>query len=118
HRFTRRRLQGPTRAKRTGVRRPARRLRSSQSTARAALCAPTGGAVEPAGRLFSGQDYGARNRPAMKVAIIKERRAHERRVAASPDSVKHMVGLGLEPVVETGAGAAACFTDAGYSAAG
>src|SRR5437764_786538 len=40
----------------------------------------------------------------MKVAIIKERRAHERRVAASPDSVKHMVGIGIEPVVECAAG--------------
>jgi NAD(P) transhydrogenase subunit alpha len=54
----------------------------------------------------------------MKVAIIKERRAHERRVAASPDSVKHMVGMGLEPVVESGAGAAAYFADAAYRAAG
>ncbi len=54
----------------------------------------------------------------MKVAIIKERRAHERRVAASPDTVKHMVGMGLEPVVESGAGTEACFADAAYSAAG
>jgi NAD(P) transhydrogenase subunit alpha len=54
----------------------------------------------------------------MKIAIIKERRAHERRVAASPDSVKQMVGLGLEPLVESGAGADACFADAAYSAAG
>jgi NAD(P) transhydrogenase subunit alpha len=54
----------------------------------------------------------------MKIAIIKERRAHERRVAATPDSVKHMVGLGLEPVVESGAGAAAYFEDAAYQAAG
>jgi proton-translocating NAD(P)+ transhydrogenase subunit alpha len=54
----------------------------------------------------------------MKVAVIKERRAHERRVAASPDSVKHMVGLGLEVVVESGAGAESSFGDAAYSAAG
>ena len=54
----------------------------------------------------------------MKVAIIKERRAPERRVAASPDTVKHMVGMKLEPVVESGAGAEACFLDAAYSAAG
>jgi NAD(P) transhydrogenase subunit alpha len=54
----------------------------------------------------------------MKVAIVKERRAHERRVAASPDSVKQMVGMGLQPVVESGAGAEACFPDAAYSAAG
>jgi H+-translocating NAD(P) transhydrogenase subunit alpha len=54
----------------------------------------------------------------MKVAIIKERRAHERRVAASPDTVKHMVGLGLAPVVESGAGAGAWFSDVAYGAAG
>ena len=54
----------------------------------------------------------------MKVAVIKECRAHERRVAASPDSVKHMVSMGLEPVVESGAGAEACFADSAYSAAG
>jgi len=54
----------------------------------------------------------------MKVAIVKERRPHERRVAATPDSVKHMVGMGLQPVVEAGAGAEAFFTDDAYSAAG
>jgi NAD(P) transhydrogenase subunit alpha len=54
----------------------------------------------------------------MKIAIIKERRAHERRVAASPDSVKQMVGMGLEPVIESGAGADSCFADTAYSAAG
>jgi NAD(P) transhydrogenase subunit alpha len=54
----------------------------------------------------------------MKIAIIKERRAHERRVAASPDSVKHMVGMGLQPVVESGAGADSCFSDTAYGAAG
>jgi H+-translocating NAD(P) transhydrogenase subunit alpha len=54
----------------------------------------------------------------MKVAIIKERRANERRVAASPDSVKHMVGMSLQPVVEKGAGTEACFPDDAYSAAG
>jgi NAD(P) transhydrogenase subunit alpha len=54
----------------------------------------------------------------MKVAIIKERRAHERRVAASPDTVKHMAGMGLEPLVESGAGAEAYFPDDAYSAAG
>jgi NAD(P) transhydrogenase subunit alpha len=54
----------------------------------------------------------------MKIAIVKERRAFERRVAASPDSVKHMVAMGLEPVVERGAGTDAYFTDSAYSAAG
>lgn len=54
----------------------------------------------------------------MKVAVIKERRAHERRVAASPDTVKRMVGMGLEVVSENGAGAGACFSDAAFAAAG
>ena len=54
----------------------------------------------------------------MKVAIVKEKRAHERRVAASPDTVKHMVGMGLEVAVETGAGDGAFFIDAAYQAAG
>jgi NAD(P) transhydrogenase subunit alpha len=54
----------------------------------------------------------------MRVAIIKERRTDERRVAGSPDSVKQMIALGLEPVVESGAGVAAGFADAAYSAAG
>ena len=54
----------------------------------------------------------------MKVAITRERRAHEWRVAASPDSVKRLVDMGLEPVVEAGAGAAAYFTDEAYRAAG
>jgi H+-translocating NAD(P) transhydrogenase subunit alpha len=54
----------------------------------------------------------------MKVAVIKERRAHERRVAASPDTVKRMVGMGLEVVVESGAGLGACVTDAAFVAAG
>ncbi len=54
----------------------------------------------------------------MKVAIVKERRADERRVAASPDTVKAMVGMGLQPVVETGAGTGAYFPDESYIAAG
>jgi H+-translocating NAD(P) transhydrogenase subunit alpha len=41
----------------------------------------------------------------MRMAILKERRTNERRVAASPDMVKKYRGLGLEMVVETGAGA-------------
>jgi NAD(P) transhydrogenase subunit alpha len=54
----------------------------------------------------------------MKIAIPQERRAYERRVAASPDTVKRLVGMGLEVVVETGAGAGASYTDAAYAAAG
>jgi NAD(P) transhydrogenase subunit alpha len=54
----------------------------------------------------------------MKVAVVKERRAHERRVAASPDTVKRMVGMGLEVVAESGAGHTACFSDAALASAG
>jgi len=54
----------------------------------------------------------------MKVAIVKERRAFERRVAASPDTIKRMVGLGLEVVAESGAGEGAQFADTAFAAAG
>jgi NAD(P) transhydrogenase subunit alpha len=54
----------------------------------------------------------------MKVAIVKERRAFERRVAASPDTVKQMKALGLDVAVEAGAGAGAFFADSAYEAAG
>ncbi|HYZ42319.1 MAG TPA: Re/Si-specific NAD(P)(+) transhydrogenase subunit alpha [Stellaceae bacterium] len=54
----------------------------------------------------------------MKVAIVKERRAHERRVAASPDTVRRMVGMGLEVAVETTAGEGAHLSDSAFAAAG
>ncbi len=54
----------------------------------------------------------------MKIAIPKERRAGEKRVAASPESVKKLAGLGFEVAVETGAGSAASFTDAAFQEAG
>ncbi len=54
----------------------------------------------------------------MKVAVVKERRAHERRVAASPDTVKRMAGMGLEVFAERGAGEGASFPDRAYEAAG
>jgi proton-translocating NAD(P)+ transhydrogenase subunit alpha len=54
----------------------------------------------------------------MKVAVVKERRAHERRVAASPDSVKRMAAMGLDIAAESGAGEAAGFSDAAFAAAG
>jgi NAD(P) transhydrogenase subunit alpha len=54
----------------------------------------------------------------MKVAVPKEIREHEKRVAASPDTVKRMVGMGLQVVVEAGAGAGAAIPDAAFAAAG
>ena len=54
----------------------------------------------------------------MKISIPKERRPHERRVAATPDTVKRLVGQGFEVVVETGAGEGASFPDDAFRAAG
>ena len=54
----------------------------------------------------------------MKLAILKERRDGETRVAASPDTVKKYKGLGLEVAVESGAGDFARMSDADFQAAG
>ena len=54
----------------------------------------------------------------MKIAISKERRPNEARVAASPETVKKLRALGLDIVVETGAGLSAALTDEAYAAAG
>lgn len=54
----------------------------------------------------------------MDVGIARERVEGEKRVAATPESVKQLVGLGLGVVVETAAGRAAGFADADYEAAG
>ena len=54
----------------------------------------------------------------MKIAIPKERRAHEKRVAASPETVKKLVGLGAEVVVETGAGLESSISDNEFTQAG
>ena len=54
----------------------------------------------------------------MKIAIPRERRENEKRVAASPDTVKKFVGLGAEVIIETGAGSASSFSDADFEAAG
>ena len=54
----------------------------------------------------------------MKIGIAKERRAHELRVAVSPDTVKKLIALGAEVVVESGAGLGAAYTDASLAEAG
>ena len=56
--------------------------------------------------------------PSMKIAIPRERRAHETRVAASPETVKKLVALGCEVVIEKGAGSDAAFPDEAYKQAG
>jgi NAD(P) transhydrogenase subunit alpha len=54
----------------------------------------------------------------MRLAVLKERRGSETRVAVTPDTVKRLVGLGLTVAVETGAGASAAMPDAELAAAG
>jgi NAD(P) transhydrogenase subunit alpha len=54
----------------------------------------------------------------MKIAIPRETVAGETRVATTPESIKKFKGLGLDLVVESGAGAAARIADADYVAAG
>lgn len=54
----------------------------------------------------------------MKVAVPKERRQFERRVAATPDTVKKLVGLGVHVVVERDAGLQANYPDDSFREAG
>jgi NAD(P) transhydrogenase subunit alpha len=52
------------------------------------------------------------------IAVTKERRAGETRVAATPETVKKLKVAGFDIVVEAGAGAGASIADADYEAAG
>lgn len=54
----------------------------------------------------------------MKIAVPKETRAEERRVALVPESCKKLVKAGIEVAIESGAGAPAFFGDAAYVDAG
>ena len=54
----------------------------------------------------------------MKVFVPKETAEFEKRVAATPDSVRKLVKLGLAVTVESGAGEAADFLDSQYVEAG
>src|ERR1041385_8951011 len=54
----------------------------------------------------------------MKIAIGAESDAAEPRVAATPETVKKLVGLGAEVAIEPGAGVKSGILDADYAAAG
>ena len=54
----------------------------------------------------------------MKLAVPRETSPGETRVAATPESVKKLKSLGLDVVIEAGAGQAAHIADADYQAAG
>ncbi len=54
----------------------------------------------------------------MRLAVLKERRDGETRVAATPETVRKLIGLGLSVAVEAGAGLHSALPDAEYAAAG
>jgi len=54
----------------------------------------------------------------MKIAVTKETRANETRVAATAETVKKLRGLGFDVAVEAGAGERAHISDADFTAAG
>ncbi|MBA4779359.1 MAG: NAD(P) transhydrogenase subunit alpha [Sphingomonadales bacterium RIFCSPHIGHO2_01_FULL_65_20] len=54
----------------------------------------------------------------MKIAVLKEQASGERRVSASPETVKKFIGLGATVAVETGAGEYASISDGDFAAAG
>jgi H+-translocating NAD(P) transhydrogenase subunit alpha len=54
----------------------------------------------------------------VKIAVLKERADGERRVAASPETVKKFIALGASVAIEKGAGLTASISDADYAAAG
>lgn len=54
----------------------------------------------------------------MKIAVPREIRADETRVAMDPDTCRKLIQLGMEVAVETGAGGAAHFSDEAYREAG
>lgn len=54
----------------------------------------------------------------MKIAVPKETRKGELRVALVPESCKKLIGKGILLAVESGAGQAACFADDAYRAVG
>src|SRR3954471_18482875 len=62
--------------------------------------------------------YRAESDMAMTIAVPREIRAGERRVAATPETVGQLLKLGFSVNVETQAGLAASFDDDSYRAAG
>ena len=54
----------------------------------------------------------------MRVAVLRERRAAETRVAATPETAKKLQGLGCSVAVEAGAGLASGIPDSAFREAG
>ncbi|WP_042390930.1 Re/Si-specific NAD(P)(+) transhydrogenase subunit alpha [Streptacidiphilus melanogenes] len=56
--------------------------------------------------------------PPQRIGVVAESASGETRVAATPATVRQLLGLGYEVVVESGAGSASGFTDEAYLDAG
>jgi NAD(P) transhydrogenase subunit alpha len=54
----------------------------------------------------------------MKIAVLRERHAHEKRVAASPETVKKLIVLGAAVTIEAGAGSGSRIADQAFADAG
>ena len=54
----------------------------------------------------------------VRIAVVKESTAGEKRVSATPETVRKFAGLGAEIAVESGAGSGASIADADYEGAG
>jgi NAD(P) transhydrogenase subunit alpha len=54
----------------------------------------------------------------VQLTVLKERRIYETRVAATPETVKKLIALGFQVVVEKGAGESAHYPDKAYEEAG
>ena len=55
---------------------------------------------------------------AVTIAIAKETAEHEKRVAATPETVRKLIALGAEVTIETGAGNPSSFLNEAYQSAG
>jgi NAD(P) transhydrogenase subunit alpha len=54
----------------------------------------------------------------MRIAVLREKAAAERRVAATPETVKKFIGLGATVAIESSAGLGASIADSAYAEAG
>ena len=54
----------------------------------------------------------------MRIGVTRESKRGETRVAATPATVKQLIGLGYDVLIETGAGALSSFADEAYAEAG
>lgn len=54
----------------------------------------------------------------MKIAVLKEHRPHEKRVAATPETVRKLKTMGIDVIIEKDAGLEASYIDATYVDAG